>query len=175
VDSLGISPNTITLIGLLPALIAAWLIGTGALPLAGVVLILGAPLDALDGAVARAAGKVTPFGALLDSTVDRYADGLLFAAFTWYFAGRGETAGFLLTLIAWIGGFAVSYIRARAEAAGLGSIQGGLFDRLVRMLMLIGMLLSGWLLPGMLILAVGTQATALQRLLLAAKAGKLSL
>ncbi len=163
----GWQPNVITLLGILPALIAALLAAAGAFFAAGIVLLIGAPLDALDGAVARAKGNETRFGALLDSTVDRYADALLFGGVGYAFVLRGDLVGVLLSFGALSGAYAVSYVRARAEGLNIGSIKDGVFDRAARLILLIASLLTGWLTLGLLILALGAHLTAFQRLWLA--------
>ncbi len=168
----GLSPNAITLAGMLPTLIAALLMANGQFLIAGLLLLVGAPLDALDGAVARATNQVTRFGALLDSTTDRYADGFLCFGLAYYFAARGQMPEAALAIAALIGAYAVSYVRARAEGLNIGSIKDGLFDRMVRTLVLIAALITGWLVPGLVILVVGTHLTAIQRLLIAYGATK---
>jgi phosphatidylglycerophosphate synthase len=160
---LGIHPDVVTILGLVVALIAAWLAARGDFFASGIVLILGAPLDTLDGAIARAMNRQNRFGALLDSTVDRYADGVMFFGLAYYFAARGQLNEMALAVVALIGAFAVSYVRARAEGLDIGSIKEGWFDRVVRTLILIVMLLTGLIVPGLVILAVGNHFTALQR------------
>jgi CDP-diacylglycerol--glycerol-3-phosphate 3-phosphatidyltransferase len=169
---LGLHPDVITALGLVLAAFAAILAGAGQFTAAGIVLVLGAPLDALDGAVARAMNRTGSAGALLDSVTDRYADAFLFGGMTYYFAVRGESAGVLLGLAALIGAYGVSYVRARAEGLGIGSIREGLFDRVVRILILIGMLLTGWVVAGLIVLAVGSHLTALYRLIRAYRAAQ---
>jgi phosphatidylglycerophosphate synthase len=163
---LGIHPDVVTIFGLVVVLIAAWLAARGDFFASGVVLILGAPLDTLDGAIARAMNRQNRFGALLDSTVDRYADGVMFFGLAYYFAARGQLNEMALAVIALIGAFAVSYVRARAEGLDIGSIKEGWFDRVVRTLILIVMLLTGLVVPGLVILAVGNHLTALQRIVI---------
>src|SRR5258708_17727184 len=86
----GLHPDFITVLGLVVVLIAAWLAAGGNFLLSGIVLILGMPLDALDGAIARAMQRKNRFGALLDSTLDRYAYGCMFFGLAYYFAQRGQ-------------------------------------------------------------------------------------
>ncbi len=169
---LGWQPNTITLIGGLPALIAAILAAHGHFFAAGVVLLIGAPLDALDGAVARAKGCETRFGALLDSTVDRYADALILGGIGYALAEAGDLLGVLLAFGALSGAYAVSYVRARAEGLNIGSIKDGLFDRAARIVVLILALLTGAVTLGLLILTFGGHLTALQRLWIAHRAAQ---
>ncbi len=160
----GIQADWLTVAGLGVVALAAVFIAYGRMDLALVLLLLALPLDALDGAVARAANKQDPFGGLLDSTLDRYADGFIFGALGYHFALQGQPEHLLLALAALIGAFAVSYVRARAGEAGL-SVKVGLFTRLERVLVLLVMLaVPALLVPGLWLLAVGTNFTALQRL-----------
>jgi CDP-diacylglycerol--glycerol-3-phosphate 3-phosphatidyltransferase len=162
----GIHPDTLSLLGFALVLVGAVLIGLGRVQTGGLVLLLALPLDALDGAVARAMQRTDPFGGLLDSTLDRYADGSIFAAVGYYFASQHNRPDLLLlALAALVGSFSVSYVRARAGEAGL-SVKVGLFSRLERSAILLPSLLLPDLLlvPALVILAVGTNITAFQRL-----------
>jgi len=159
----GIHPDYITVAGLVVVMIASWFIARGQVQLGGVILILGLPLDALDGAVARAMHRRDKFGGLLDSTLDRYADSLIFAALGYYFASQGQLDNLLLSMASLIGSFVVSYVRARAGEAGL-SVKVGLFTRLERVAVLLpSLLIPPLLVVGMWILAIGTNFTGLQR------------
>jgi phosphatidylglycerophosphate synthase len=161
---MGIHPDVITVLGLLLAAIASVPIARGDYALGGVILLLGLPLDALDGAVARAMKRTDQFGGVLDSTLDRYAEGMIFAALGYGFATRNELAYFLLAMAALNGSFVVSYVRARAGEAGL-SVKVGWFSRMERVAVLLVVLLFPVLLiPGLLLLAVGTNISAVQRL-----------
>ncbi len=161
---LGIHPDTITIAGLVVVVVAAVFIGRGDFQLGGVILILGLPLDALDGAVARAMERTGKFGSVLDSTLDRYADALIFGGLSYYFAVHDQYDYLLLALAALTGAFLVSYVRARAGEAGL-SVKVGLLDRFVRVMIILAALLVPPLLPlGLWILAIGTNVTAFQRL-----------
>ncbi len=159
----GVHPDMVTLLGLVITVIAALLAAQGAFVAAALVLIVGLPLDALDGAIARAMGRTNPFGGVLDSTVDRYADLLMLLALAYYFAIDDRFGEMLLAFAAVVGSTLVSYIRARAGHAGL-PCAGGWFSRFERSAVLLLTLLTGWLLPGLLILAIGSNLTALQRL-----------
>lgn len=160
----GVHPDTITLAGLAVVAAAAVLIGRGELPAAGVVLLAGLPLDALDGAVARAMQRQDRFGGVLDSTLDRYADAFIFGGLSYHFAVQGRFEMMLAALAALIGSFVVSYVRARAGEAGL-SVKIGLFDRFVRVvIILVSLFVPALLDVGVLALAVGTNLTGLQRL-----------
>jgi CDP-diacylglycerol--glycerol-3-phosphate 3-phosphatidyltransferase len=160
----GIHPDTITIFGTALVAAAALLIASGQLQAGALVLLLSLPLDALDGAVARAMQRTDPFGGLLDSTLDRYADGFIFGALGYYFASLGEQTNLVLALAALLGSYGVSYVRARAGEAGL-SVKVGWFSRMERVAIILLMLLvPPLLLPGLWILAVGTNLTTLQRL-----------
>jgi phosphatidylglycerophosphate synthase len=160
----GVHPDTITLIGLAVVAVGSVCIALGGLQWGGVLLVLSLPLDALDGAVARAMGRKDRFGAVLDSTLDRYADGLIFGGLAYYFAAQDQLGYLLLSLAALIGSFVVSYTRARAGEAGL-SVKIGLFSRFERAAaLLVALLIPPLLIPALWVLAVGTNITGVQRL-----------
>ena len=168
----GIHPDWITIAGLFLVAVAALFISQGDFLAGGLLLLLSLPLDALDGAVARAMQRGDAFGMLLDSTLDRYADGLIFAAFSYYFAAEGRLDLLALALAALLGSYLVSYVRARADDINVGvSTTVGLFTRLERVIVVLVMTIGSGLLKtslpleiGLLVLAFGTNFTALQRL-----------
>ncbi len=161
---LGISADAITLGGTLLMAVVGVLLANGQFLLGGVLVILSAPLDALDGTVARLAGVTSKFGAFLDSTSDRYAEGFILIGLLLYGLGRREDAIVILAFVAMWGSFVVSYTRARAEGLGY-DCKVGLLTRFERFILIIAMLLTGWILPGLIALAVLTHITALQRIL----------
>lgn len=162
VGALGVTPNMITLAGAGGSAAAAWLIADGRLLAAGAVFLASGALDFVDGAVARATGRATPFGAVLDAVMDRVGEALVLAACVWYFAERGETAQAGFAYAALFGSIAVSYVRARGDAQGVATREG-LFRRQERVVLLgIGLLADG-LTVVIPILAVLANATALQR------------
>ncbi len=164
VHRLGVHPDTITWVGLLVVAAGAVLIARGEFFWAGLLLLISLPLDALDGAVARAMARTDRRGAVLDSTLDRYADGLIFGAFAYHFASLGQLEMMLVAIAAQIGTFVVSYVRARAGEADL-SVKIGLFSRLERVIVLLIILfVPALIVPGMWVLAIGTNITGLQRL-----------
>ena len=161
---LGVSADAVTLAGFALTLLAALFIARGSLQGGGLLLLISLPLDALDGAVARAAQRDSRFGGVLDSTLDRYADAAMFAALVYYFASLGQREHLALALLALVGSYGVSYVRARAGEAGI-ALREGLFTRLERVLvLLLALLIPGLLLPGLWLLALGSNLTALQRL-----------
>ena len=169
VGALGITPNMITLAGVAGSGAAAWLIIEERLLIAGIVFLAFSALDFVDGAVARATGQATPYGALLDAVLDRVGEALVLAACVWYFAERGEDLQAGFGYAALFGSIAVSYVRARGEALGVATREG-LFRRQERVLLLgIGLLANG-LTVVIIILAVLANATALQRWAIIGKA-----
>ncbi|MCY3832287.1 MAG: CDP-alcohol phosphatidyltransferase family protein [Chloroflexi bacterium] len=172
VARLGIHPDWITVLGLILVAVAAAFLARGDFMFGALFLALSLPLDALDGAVARASGGGSAFGMVLDSTLDRYADALILAAFSYYFAEQGRADLLFLALASLIGSFLVSYVRARAEDAKVGvKATVGLFTRLERLAALLIMTIAAGISEsiapleiGLLILAVGANLTALQRL-----------
>lgn len=164
VHRMGIHPDTITIVGLVVVALGAVAIAVGELQWGGVILLISLPLDALDGAVARAMQRQDRFGAVLDSTLDRYADGLIFGALAVYFARLDQLEYLLLALASLIGSFVVSYVRARAGEAGL-SVKIGIFSRFERVVtLLIALLIPPLLIVCLWILALGTNITGVQRL-----------
>lgn len=164
VHRLGIHPDWITIAGLVLVLIGSVAIAQGSFVQAGVLLLLSLPLDALDGAVARAMQRTDRRGGVLDSTLDRYADSAIFAGFAWYYAVNDAPGWMLLAIAGMIGTSGVSYVRARAGEAGL-SVRVGLFSRLERVVVMLVMLfIPALIVPGLWVLAIGTNFTTLQRL-----------
>jgi CDP-diacylglycerol---glycerol-3-phosphate 3-phosphatidyltransferase len=171
---LGISANAITLGGMLLMAIAGVLLANGQFLIGGVLVVVSAPLDALDGTVARLAGVTGKFGAFLDSTSDRYAEGFILIGLLIYGLTRREDWIVVLAFVAMWGSFAVSYTRARAEGLGY-ECKIGLLTRLERFGVISAMLLTGWILPGLIALAVLTHVTAVQRVLFVRRAMRTSL
>ena len=168
----GVHPDWVTVAGALLVAVASLFLARGEFLTGGLILLISLPFDALDGAVARASGRAGAFGMVLDSTLDRYADAFIFASLSYYFAGQERLDMLAFSLLALVGSFLVSYIRARAEDAKVGIYTTvGWFTRLERVAILLIMTLAAGLLEsitplelGIVILAIGTNLTALQRL-----------
>jgi phosphatidylglycerophosphate synthase len=160
-----ISPNVITLVALFFSFVCVPLVILDWHVLAGTALLVSGFFDVLDGAVARQTGRVTPFGGFLDSVLDRYADLAVALAIFIHFTARGDTLWASLTFVAAIGTALIPYIRARAEAAGI-ECKSGLLERPERTMLLIIGLWFGVLSAIILLLAVFTHVTALQRILI---------
>ena len=125
--------------------------------LAALVFVLGSLLDILDGALARAGGKTTPFGAFMDSTTDRISEGFMLTAIAWVLARNHHPAFVAVAVAAVAGSFLVSYTRARAEALGLrGDV--GIGSRAERVVVITaGLVLAPWgVLPWSLVLLACT-------------------
>jgi CDP-diacylglycerol--glycerol-3-phosphate 3-phosphatidyltransferase len=161
---LGIHPNAITILGLLLSVGVAALMTTGRLILSGWLLLLVVPMDAIDGALARFVGQKSRFGAFLDSTLDRLCEAVLLGGLAIYYLRQGDSTEVILAFVALVGGTLVSYTRARAEALGF-SCKVGLLTRLERAAVLIIALGLGYPRVGLWVLAVGTNLTALHRIL----------
>lgn len=165
----GLTPNTLSLIGLGGNSAAATLVAWGRLLEAGAVFLLFSAFDMLDGAVARATGRASPYGAILDAVFDRVSELLVLAGCVWYLAERGPTWGVWAAFAAASGSVFVSYVRARAELAGQ-ALREGLMRRQERVLLLGVGLLTGYLGATLVAIAVLTHLTALQRLAIVAGA-----
>lgn len=158
----GVTPNMISLVGFAGNMAAAWLITQDMLLAAGIVYLVFSAVDLVDGAVARATGLASPFGAVFDAVLDRASEAIVLAACGWYFAARGEEVQAGVAYAGLFGSVAVSYMRARAEVAGM-SMREGLFRRQERVALLgLGLLFNGLTLV-IWVLAVLSNVTALQR------------
>ena len=159
---IGVTPNMLTWLGLLIHLPIGYLLAQGRWRLAALVGIFSLT-DALDGALARQLGTAgKPFGAFLDSTLDRISEIILFGGMIYYFNQNQQTGYLFLAFAAATGSLMVSYSRARAEALGV-SCKDGLFSRVERYLILFVCGLAQWPVGCVVILAVGTWLTTLQR------------
>lgn len=168
---LGVTADTITIAGCLGSCAVGILVALGHVSLAGIAFLLVSALDMFDGAVARASGTVRPFGAFLDSLLDRMAEAAVFAGVVYYFAALARPLEATVATLALIGSFGVSYARARAE--GLGhDCSVGWFQRPERVLLLgAGLIFHEiTLVPALIALAVLTFITTGQRLAHVARA-----
>lgn len=157
----GISPNILTVVGFLAMVGVAWVLSQGYERLAGLLIIAVGLFDALDGALARSTGKSTTFGAFFDSTLDRFAEIALYLGLLYLY--RGDTLATVLIYLTITGSLMVSYTRARAEGLGV-ECKVGLFTRLERLAVLVLGLLLHRTLWALVILAVLSNLTALQRM-----------
>ena len=156
------NPNTLTVLGTVLSLGGAVEFARGEFLPAGVLILGGGFFDLVDGVVARQNGSATRFGAFLDSTLDRLVDMALLLGITMRFAILGEPAHVLLAGYTLVSSVLVSYSQARAQLF-LPAFRGGFFERGERVVLLALGALSGFLVPVLWILAVGTTITVIQR------------
>lgn len=171
----GINPNFFTTVGLIVSAIATYALARGKLVLGGVLVLVAGTFDILDGSVARATNRVTKFGALYDSTMDRYGEVMIFFGLAYYFIFYHNDwiiAGINLPLLAALavslalgGAIMTSYVRARAEGLGL-ECKVGVMQRPERLVLLgFGAIIHKYALVVTLILiAILSNLTAIQRL-----------
>ncbi len=159
----GVSPDFVTGLGVTMAGACGVAIGLGQFPLAVLLLLLTGLPDALDGAVAKAAGKAGPRGAYLDSVSDRLSDALLFAGAAWYLSGTDTPRMAMLPFGVYIAASLVSYQRAKAESLGYEA-RGGLMERAERFIVLgFGLLFSPLFVATLWVMLVLTVITVVTR------------
>lgn len=161
---LGLTPNMLTVIGLILNAAVAAVIAWWDIRLGGILLIVASAFDMLDGAVARATGKGSKFGGFLDSTLDRYSESIVYLGVLVYILGTEDAkTGAILTLLATTGALLISYARARAEAAGYNA-SVGLVARPERVILLAICLIIGEPMWALWALAILTHVTAITRI-----------
>jgi len=167
-----LTPNSISLTGFTLNLAAAGLVVGRMFFLAGIAFIIGSVMDTLDGRYSRMSGKGTPFGAFLDSTLDRLEEGIVLTAVAAYFAARHNQVAVAAVVVAVLGSLMVSYTRARAEALGV-ECKVGLATRPVRVVIIAAGLVFAkgasighfeLLAPAVYVLATLTVLTTIQRI-----------
>jgi len=173
--AIGLTPNGLTLIGFLAMCGVGVVLAFGNFALGGLLIIVAGILDALDGSLARLTNRVTKFGAFLDSTTDRFAEGALYFGILYSFMQRGMNWVAYPVFFTLLGSLMVSYARARAEGIGV-QMKEGLMTRFERIaLLVIGLFLTAFfgdypILIVLGILAVLTNLTAFQRMWLVYRA-----
>jgi phosphatidylinositol phosphate synthase len=166
-----LTPNAISITGLVLNLAAAVLVTQRLFVLGGIAFIVGSVMDTLDGRYSRMSGKGTLFGAFLDSTLDRVEEGVVLTAVAWYFADTGHAIAAAACVVTVLGSLMVSYTRARAEALGV-ECKVGIATRPVRVVLLsIGLVFAKGaglvdvelLAPAIYAMAARTALTVVQR------------
>ena len=164
----GITPNMMTWFGFLVVLLGAVLTGVGFNIAGGIVILVGAACDMIDGALARYTGKTSKFGAVLDSTLDRASEGAVLIALAYVLVVKSSVLGVTLVAVTMLFSFLVSYIRSRAEGIGL-ELKDGIFTRSERVIVLgIGIIINQ-LIIALAIVAFFSIITTVQRLVLVRK------
>jgi len=158
-----ITPNFFTIMGFIISAVAAITIVFNP-RIGGFLILLGGIFDVFDGVVARTNGKVTEFGAFLDSVLDRYSDAFVFLAIAWYMYRIEKPIGIFLSLIILVGALLISYSKARAESLGMGC-NIGLLERPERVIITSIACISGYILSFLWVLAILSHLTVLQRIL----------
>lgn len=159
----GLTPDHLTWMGLLVAVLAAVAVGAGELRLGLALVVLAAVPDLLDGALAKASNTSSQRGAFFDSTIDRFADALLFGGVAWHFASTESPHMALLPFAVMALSSVISYMRAKAESLGLDA-KGGLMERAERIIALcIGLLIPPLLIPILWLMLALITVTAVQR------------
>jgi CDP-diacylglycerol--glycerol-3-phosphate 3-phosphatidyltransferase len=163
-NRLGLTPNMVTILGLIGNTIGAYYLAHGEMLIGGLYVLIMTPIDALDGTMARLRGEPSDFGAFVDSVTDRYSELIIYSGLLYHFLKLGEPLGGLLVFGAAAGSVLVSYIKARAEGLGYEA-KVGLLTRAERYIVLAPSLVFNQLYVGLTIIALFANITALQRIL----------
>lgn len=158
----GLTPNSVTILGFLLSVVSAYFASRGNMLVAGLFLLVGAPLDVVDGTMARKQGEIKKSGAFFDSVIDRYSEMVVFLGLLIHFVNEGNNLASILVFIAAAGSILVSYVRARAEGLGLNG-KAGFFGRVERLIVLVAGLLFNFPVIALWIIAIGANLTALLR------------
>ncbi len=161
-NGIGITPNFITITGVIGNMVAAVLIAVGHLTWGGIIAMLMGPMDAIDGTMARLRNEPSKYGAFIDSVSDRYSELILLAGLLIYFVRGNFWIGILLVYFAAMGSVLVSYVRARAESLGYNA-KVGILTRVERYLVIIPGIIAGKPEISLGIVAILANFTALQR------------
>ena len=160
---LGLTPNMVTMLGLLGNTVGAFFLARGEFLTGGLLIAVMTPIDALDGTMARLRGEASDWGAYVDSVSDRYAELIIYGGLLYHFLAQGDTLGGILTFGAAAGSVLVSYVKARAEGLGYEA-KVGILTRAERYLVLAPALVFNFVYIGLGILAVFANITAIQRI-----------
>lgn len=161
---IGLTPSMLTWLGFGLNLVTAWFLLRGEFLVGGLLVLASNLFDALDGSLARATGRVSTFGAFLDSTLDRFSEAALYLGLLLFFANQpGSEVAVSLVYLAIVGSLMVSYTRARAEALDLEA-KVGVFTRFERVLVLAFGLIVGQVVLALWALVIGSFLTACHRM-----------
>jgi CDP-diacylglycerol--glycerol-3-phosphate 3-phosphatidyltransferase len=165
ISTTGLSPNVVTVIGFVMMIGVAVVLSQGYFVWGGILIFGVGIFDAVDGALARMMGRTSRFGAFLDSTLDRFSEAVIFFGLFIYFSRQHQELELMLIYATVVGSLMVSYARARAEGIGV-PLKDGLFTRFERMFLLVVGLLFNLLMPILVLLAIMTNFTTVQRMYL---------
>lgn len=163
INRTGISPNLLTVMGFVLMVGVAYVLATGHLRIGGVLIVVAGTFDALDGALARLAGRKSRFGAFLDSTVDRLSEAVIYLGLLVHYTQHGGRQESFLIYATIVGSLMVSYARARAEGIGI-ECKKGILTRFERVAVLVAGLVLDQMCIALWILAILSNFTALQRM-----------
>lgn len=162
-NRLGLTPNSITLLGLAGTTVGAWFISQGKMTTGAFVLLAFVLVDAFDGTMARLRGEPSDFGGFVDSVSDRYAELITFGGLLYHFLSHNDALGAMVTFAAASGSVLVSYVKARAEGLGF-TAKVGLLTRVERYIVLIPLLVFNQPFIAVCVIAALGNVTALQRI-----------
>ena len=163
-NNLGITPNAMTISGLIGNTVGAALVAMGHMTIGGLIILAMGPIDALDGTMARLRGMSGQFGAFVDSVTDRYSELIIFGGLLYYYVSQGDKIATMLVFGASAGSVLVSYIRARGQSLGWDT-KVGILTRMERYLVLAPSLIFNIPLVGLWIIAIFANITGLQRII----------
>jgi len=163
-NRLGLTPNSITLLGLAGTTVGAYVISQGHMTTGAFILLASVLVDAFDGTMARLRGEPSDFGGFVDSVSDRYAELVTFGGLVYFFLVREDALGVMVSFIAAAGSVLVSYVKARAEGLGF-TAKVGILTRVERYIVLIPLLVFNQPFIAVAVIALLANITAYQRIL----------
>jgi CDP-diacylglycerol--glycerol-3-phosphate 3-phosphatidyltransferase len=162
-NRIGITPNMMTMLGLLGNIVGAWFLAQGNMLLGGMFVLICTPFDALDGTMARLRGEANEFGAFVDSVTDRYSELFILGGLLYYFTTHNDHVSTIAVYMAAAGSVLVSYVKARADSLKFDA-NVGILTRMERYLVIAPLLLFNLPAVAVWIVAVLANITALQRI-----------
>jgi CDP-diacylglycerol---glycerol-3-phosphate 3-phosphatidyltransferase len=163
-NHIGVTPNMMTLLGLLGNMVGAWFLAQGNMLLGGIFVLICTPFDALDGTMARLRGEANEFGAFVDSVTDRYSELFILGGLLFYFTTHNDNISTVVVYTAAAGSVLVSYIKARADSLKFDA-NVGILTRMERYLVIAPLLLFNQPVLAVWIVAILANITAIQRFL----------
>jgi CDP-diacylglycerol--glycerol-3-phosphate 3-phosphatidyltransferase len=161
-NRIGVTPNMMTMLGLVGNMIGAWFLSQGNMFMGGVFVLICTPFDALDGTMARLRGEANEFGAFVDSVTDRYSELFILGGLLYHFTTNNDHVSTIVVYAAAAGSVLVSYVKARADSLKFDA-NVGILTRMERYLVIAPLLLIGQPVIAVWIVAVLANITALQR------------